>query len=55
MRKHWHAIKKRVRELAFEAIEDRKSKRRYIAWFEDEIEKLIIVQQQQQQKRSAQL
>jgi hypothetical protein len=45
MRKHWHAIKKGVRELAFEAIEVRKSKRRYIAWFEDEIKKLVIVQQ----------
>jgi hypothetical protein len=48
MRKHWHTIKKRVRELAFEAIEVRKSKRRYIAWFEDEIKKLVIVHQQQQ-------
>ena len=45
MTKHWNAIKERVKELAFQAIEVRKTKRRYIAWFEDEIKKLVIVEQ----------
>ena len=40
MRKRWNIIKKLVRELAFDAIEIRKTKRHYIAWFEDEIKKL---------------
>jgi hypothetical protein len=45
MRKHWNDIKEKVKELAFQAIEVRKTKRRYIVWFEDEIKKLVIVQQ----------
>jgi hypothetical protein len=40
MRKHWHTIKVNVRELAFCAIEMRKTKRQYIVWLEDEIKKL---------------
>jgi hypothetical protein len=40
MRKHWNTVKKLVRELAFDAIEIRKTKRHYIVWFEDEIKKL---------------
>jgi hypothetical protein len=40
MRKHWNTIKKLVRDLAFDAIEIRKTKRNYIVWFEDEIKKL---------------
>lgn len=43
MRKHWDAIKQRVKELAIQAIEVRKTNRRYIVWFEDEIKKLVIV------------
>jgi hypothetical protein len=39
MRMHWDNIKKAVRELAFDAIEIRKTKRQYIVWFEDEIKK----------------
>ena len=46
MRKHWNTIKEKARELAFQAIEVRKTKRRYIVWFEDEIKKLIIVPQE---------
>ena len=46
MRKHWITIKEKARQLAFQAIEVRKTKRRYIVWFEDEIKKLIIVQQE---------
>lgn len=42
MRKQWHDIKERVRELAFQAIELRKTKRRYIEWLEDEIRKFVI-------------
>jgi hypothetical protein len=40
MRKRWDTIKKTVKELAFNAIEIRKTKRQYIAWFEDEVKKL---------------
>lgn len=40
MRKHWDSIKLKVRELAFSAIEIRKTKRQYIVWLEDEIRKL---------------
>jgi hypothetical protein len=40
MRKRWITIKKKVRELAFNAIEIRKTKRQYIVWFEDEAKKL---------------
>ena len=40
MRKRWHTIKVNVRELAFCAIEMRKTKRQYIVWLEDEIKKL---------------
>jgi hypothetical protein len=45
MRKNWNTIKEKVRELAFQAIEVRKTKRRYIVWFEDEIRKLVALQQ----------
>jgi hypothetical protein len=48
MQKNWNAIKERVRELAFQAIEVRKTRRRYIVWFEGEIRKLITVQQRRQ-------
>ena len=37
MRKRWNGIKKTVRELAFDAIEIRKTKRQYIVWLENEI------------------
>jgi hypothetical protein len=40
MRKRWDTIKLKVRELAFCAIEIRKTKRQYIVWLEDEIKKL---------------
>ena len=40
MRKRWDSIKVNVRELAFCAIEMRKTKRQYIVWLEDEIKKL---------------
>jgi hypothetical protein len=40
MRKRWDTIKLKVRELAFCAIEVRKTKRQYIVWLEDEIKKL---------------
>lgn len=40
MRKRWDTIKAKVRELAFCAIEMRKTKRQYIVWLEDEIKKL---------------
>jgi hypothetical protein len=40
MRKRWDTVKKTVRELAFNAIEIRKTKRQYIIWFEDEVKKL---------------
>jgi hypothetical protein len=40
MRKRWDTVKKTVRELAFNAIEIRKTKRQYIVWFEDEVKKL---------------
>jgi hypothetical protein len=40
MRKRWDSIKPQVRELAFCAIEIRKTKRQYIAWLEDELKKL---------------
>lgn len=40
MRKRWGTVKKRVRELAFNAIEFRKTKRQYIVWFEAEVRKL---------------
>lgn len=40
MRKRWDIIKPQVRELAFSAIEIRRTKRQYIAWLEDEIKKL---------------
>jgi hypothetical protein len=46
MRKHWNTIKEKARQLAFQAIEVRKTKRRYIVWFEEEIKKLIIIQQE---------
>ncbi len=39
MRKRWDTVKKKVRELAFNAIEVRKTKRQYIVWFEDEVKK----------------
>ena len=42
MRKHWDVVKKAVRELAFTAIEVRKTKRQYIVWLEDEIKKLSV-------------
>jgi hypothetical protein len=44
MRKHWKDMKKTVRELAFRAIEVRKTKRQYIVWLEDEIKKLSVSQ-----------
>lgn len=44
MRKHWHNIKERVKELAFQAIELRKTNRRYIKWLEDEIRKFAMGQ-----------
>jgi hypothetical protein len=53
MRKNWNAIKERVRELAFQAIEVRKTRRRYIVWFEGEIKKLITVQQKDILARSS--
>ena len=40
MRKHWDTSKQKVRELAFNAIEIRKTKRQYIIWFEDQVKKL---------------
>ena len=40
MRKRWDTIKMKVRELAFCAIDIRKTKRQYIVWLEDEIKKL---------------
>ena len=40
MRRRWDNVKKAVKELAFSAIEIRKTKRQYIAWFEDEVKKL---------------
>jgi hypothetical protein len=40
MRNRWLIVKKRVRELAFDAIEIRKVKRQYIVWFENEVRKL---------------
>jgi hypothetical protein len=40
MRKRWDTIKKTVRELAFNAIDIRKTKRQYIVWFEEEVKKL---------------
>jgi hypothetical protein len=40
MRKRWGSVKKTVRELAFNAIEIRKTKRQYIVWFEDQVKKL---------------
>ncbi len=40
MRKRWGTVKKTVRELAFSAIEFRKTKRQYIVWFEEELRKL---------------
>jgi hypothetical protein len=40
MRKRWDTIKKTVRELAFNAVEIRKTKRQYIVWFEEEVKKL---------------
>jgi hypothetical protein len=40
MRKRWDTVKNTVRELAFNAIEIRKTKRQYIVWFEDEVKKL---------------
>jgi hypothetical protein len=44
MRKHWKIMKKTVRELAFRAIEVRKTKRQYIVWLEDEIKKISLSQ-----------
>jgi hypothetical protein len=44
MRKHWKVMNKTVRELAFRAIEVRKTKRQYIVWLEDEIKKLSVSQ-----------
>lgn len=41
MRKHWNALKKPAKMLAFDAIEIRRSKRHYIMWFEDEIKKIV--------------
>jgi hypothetical protein len=40
MRKCWDTSKQKVRELAFNAIEIRKTKRQYIIWFEDQVKKL---------------
>jgi hypothetical protein len=40
MRKRWDTDKKAVREIAFNAIEIRKTKRHYIVWFEQEVNKL---------------
>lgn len=40
MRKRWDTVKEKVRELAFNAIEIRKTKRQYIVWFEQEVNKL---------------
>ncbi len=40
MRKRWDTVKNIVRELAFNAIQIRKTKRQYIVWFEDEVKKL---------------
>jgi hypothetical protein len=40
VQKRWNTVKKKVRELAFNAIEIRKTKRQYIVWFEDEAKKL---------------
>jgi hypothetical protein len=42
-RKQWHDIKAKVRELALQAIELRKTKRRYIEWLEDEIRSIKIL------------
>ena len=42
MRKHWKVMKKTVRELAFKAIDVRKTKRQYIVWLEDEIKKIPV-------------
>jgi hypothetical protein len=40
MRECWDTSKQKVRELAFNAIEIRKTKRQYIIWFEDQVKKL---------------
>jgi hypothetical protein len=40
MRKQWKVIKKTVRELAFRAIDVRRTKRQYIVWLEDEIKRI---------------
>jgi hypothetical protein len=40
IRKCWDTSKQKVRELAFNAIEIRKTKRQYIIWFEDQVKKL---------------
>jgi hypothetical protein len=40
MRRRWNAVKKTVRELAFNAIEIRKTERQYIVWLEAEVKKL---------------
>ena len=37
-------MKKTVRELAFRAIDVRKTKRQYIVWLENEIKKLSVSQ-----------
>jgi len=42
-REHWFDIKAKVRELALQAIELRKTKRRYIEWLEDEIGSIEVL------------
>ena len=51
MRNHWNDIKKRVRELAFESIEIRKTKRQYIVWLEDEIKKSMAIRKYSSHKK----
>jgi hypothetical protein len=51
MRKHWSDIKGEVRELAFDAIEMRKTKRQYIVWLEDEIKKSMAIRKYSSHKK----
>jgi hypothetical protein len=44
MRRYWDIVKERARELAFRAIEIRRTKRQYIVWFEEEMRKLVASQ-----------
>lgn len=52
MRKHWKIMKNTVRELAFRAIDVRKTKRQYIVWLENEIKKLSVSQYNIEDTRS---